>query len=751
MERRFTRCALIIIASFLLVTGHGWSQKSFDADSLGVMLSQWHALPEASVAAVGLGAGARGIDEVPGALHVIRPAELERYAYTDPLRVLQSVSGVNIQEEDGFGLRPNIGLRGSGSDRSGRITLMEDGVLIAPAPYTAPAAYYFPSIARMSSIEILKGSSQIAFGPQTAGGAINMVSANLDTEKTLHSARFRTESSSFGGYLQHLKMTTGWGGKQGNWGMLIEGLQFGSSGFKRLPTGRPTGFSKMDGLLKLRWSSLPVKGRPQSFQIKWGYAEEDSHETYAGLTHNDFQIDPYQRYGASELDRMIAGHEQRTIRHELEVNRRWKLQTDAYLNTFQRNWYKLDGVRDSVGDRHSLLSIYDEELTHLLKEETPTGWEILMKANNRSYESKGIQHRGTVTFDESSSQLIYGLRFHIDEVDRFEWRDGYQLGNLGMVLTDPGEKGLAGNRLDGARAFSAFIRSTLNFGPLTLTPGLRTEQMRFHRYDYGKTDLQRSNEPTIRTNEVQVWLPGVGVNFALGEVHHFFAGVHRGFIPPGSSPGTRPESSMNIELGYRWGTSRWSGQMVGFRNEYQDLLGSDLTANGGTGSGEMFNGGSARTWGIELECAAELLPNQSKLAMPLRLSYTYTRARFTSDFVSDWDAWNQVSDGDFLPYLAPHQGSIQWSVVSDKSALEFNGRYASAMRTKAGQERIADSDATDVSALLDVVFRREFNSKIESYIGVNNVFNSATIVAMRPAGLRPNMPRLVRIGVNLSL
>ena len=73
----------------------------FSEDSISSMLSQWHAIPGAEVASVGLGAGARGLDEVPGALHVIRPAELERYAYSDPLRVLRSVSGVNIQEEDG--------------------------------------------------------------------------------------------------------------------------------------------------------------------------------------------------------------------------------------------------------------------------------------------------------------------------------------------------------------------------------------------------------------------------------------------------------------------------------------------------------------------------------------------------------------------------------------------------------------------------------------------------------------------------
>jgi Fe(3+) dicitrate transport protein len=81
----------------------------------------------------------------PGSAHVIGAEELDRLERDDIHHVLASVPGVYLREEDGYGLRPNIGMRGAGSERSSKIALMEDGVLIAPAPYSAPGGVLLPA------------------------------------------------------------------------------------------------------------------------------------------------------------------------------------------------------------------------------------------------------------------------------------------------------------------------------------------------------------------------------------------------------------------------------------------------------------------------------------------------------------------------------------------------------------------------------------------------------------------------------
>ena len=743
-----------ISAALLCLTG----ASVFAQDSTFQMVSMWHGIPEATVSAVGLASGASGLDEVPGSLHLITTKELKRFSYTDPLRTLRTVAGVNITEEDGFGLRPNIGLRGSGTERSSRITIMEDGVLIAPAPYTASSAYYFPSIARMSSVEILKGSSQIAFGPQTASGAINLISTQIPDVET---ASFSMSHGSFKNRYVHMYVGNSVTSSKGTFGYLIEFLEIGSDGFKTLDNDDPTGFIKSDRLAKLKWSSPVSASVKQSLQLKLADVTETSHETYLGLSEEDFAITPNRRYAASAQDVMNTNQTQAVLTHTVAPSKRLEIKTDIYRTTFHRNWYKLDRAVDSTGTTIALGEIlnspddFSEGYSYLTGSSTIGSAGLDVKANNRNYFAEGIQSRLIYTFGkaEVKNRIIFGSRFHRDLVDRFQWRDRYSMDNGTMELVTPGIHGTAGNRVESASALANYLRATLHFGDFTLTPGLRHENISFERYDYGSSDLERLGNGDYRVNSVSVLLPGVGLNYQISSALDVFTGVHRGFIPPGSKPETEPELSINSELGVRFSHRNVSAQMVIFSNNYSNLLGADLNASGGTGSGDLFNGGSAMANGLEFELSVDPLSGLplDHFSMPVRIAYTYTDATFTNAFDSDFGAWGDVEVGDALPYLAPHQLSLVTSLEHEKFAIDISGRYTSAMRTIAGQGVILLSESTDESLIFDTGIRYEVSNHLNVNLGVTNLLDRTYAVARRPYGLRPNMPRALRIGVSVNI
>ena len=239
--------------------------------------------------------------DVPGSAHVIDAEELETYVNGDILRVLRTVPGVYIQEEEGFGLRPNIGIRGSGLDRSARIALLEDGVLVAPAPYAASSAYYFPTQRRMSSVEVLKGPAAVAVGPRTTGGAMNMISTPIPDAM---GANIDVRGGDYGTLDAHVNV--GNRGERVSW--LLETVQASNDGFKSIdgPVGGNTGYDLEDYVAKIQVDSDPSSSLYQSLRLKFGYTDQVSNETYVGLTDADFALTPNRRYAASANDRFIS-------------------------------------------------------------------------------------------------------------------------------------------------------------------------------------------------------------------------------------------------------------------------------------------------------------------------------------------------------------------------------------------------------------------------------------------------------------
>ena len=687
-----------------------------------------------------------------GSAYYVSPQELQQFGYTDVNKVLRAVPGVSIYEEDGFGLRPNISLRGTSAERSAKITLMEDNVLIAPAPYSAPAAYYFPTVGRLESIEVLKGSSQVQYGPFTTGGAINMISKKIPNE---FAGNVRLNIGNYSS--RSVEATLGDSGE--NFGFVTQFYNYSSDGFKSLGNGENTGFDKTDVLGKLRWNTNRDAKIFQSLTLKIQYSEEDSNETYLGLTDADFEVDPYRRYAASQADNMVNEHTQFQLNHLIKPSSNITVNTTAYLNKFKRNWYKLDDVilteRVSISNVLSDPITFSNEYNALLGAVDTPNDAFGVKANNRSYESKGIQSRVNFRFgDYWLHNLEIGVRYHEDYEDRFQWKDLYALQNGSMIRTTVATPGTNANRISSAKAFASHVLYKLNIDKFTITPGVRYENINLMREDFGTNDPNRNGtDLSMRENKVDVFIPGVGLHYRFNNDIAFFGGVHKGFAPPGSKEGTDPEESLNLELGTRFSIYGITGELVGFYNDYSNLLGSDLAATGGTGSLELFNAGEAAVAGLEVLLNYNLLNknnSEGKLRLPLTVSYTFTDARFTSDFESDDSVFGAVADGDQIPYIAQNQFNVTAALENSIFNVSLSGRFTDDFRTEAGSGVIPDSERISSNFIMDLAGRYFYNERVTLFTSVINLLDTEYEVARLPAGLRPGAPFMVNAGINYT-
>ena len=670
---------------------------------------------------------------------VVSKSELDQFRYTDIHRIVGRIPGVYISEEDGLGLRPNIGVRGTGSLRMEKLNVMEDGVLIAPAPYASPAAYYSPTAGRMESIEIRKGSTQIKHGPFTTGGSLNYISTSIPSSK-LNSVSL--DIGSFGKTLMQVRS----GDTIGNFAYLIELYSDKMDGFKELDGGGDTGYNKTDFMTKLRYSF----SESHALEFKYSMTDELSDETYLGLTDADYSDNPLRRYRATALDEMDADHSQVMLSYAAKINDNMSLAIVGYSNNFARNWYKLNKVNGM-----SLSSITKptadgwNEFYLLMDAENSADDAYRIKANNREYYSSGVQ--AVFNVNAGNHDIQAGVRIHSDEMDRFQWEDRYGMQNGKLVMTTQATKGSDSNRIDSAEATALFIEDRFTSGDMTVTAGARYEEITVMRDDWGKTDPDRSETPSKREHTMDVIVPGIGVEYAINEFQTVSVGVHKGFAPPG--PGTSgvtdkavdPETSMNTEIGFKSNKGLNSLEFTLFMNSYDNLLGADTAASGG-GSDELFNGGAVDISGFELYLRRILVDN-GRIQMPFELSWTNTSSEFQESFDG---FWGDVSKGDELPYLPDTMIALNLGLNVDKLSANISMKKTSEMRTVAGSGSIPKSNATDELTIIDLGMRYALQDNITLSVGINNFMDDDGIAARRPYGARPTMPRSFSLGVDYT-
>ncbi len=700
--------------------------------------------------------GAEEQFSLPGSGFFITAQDIRDQNYTNVNRVFAKVPGVYVREEDGSGLFPNISIRGVDGTRSEKVTILEDGILQAPAPYAAPSAYYSPNIGRMAGVEILKGSSQIKYGPNTTGGVINYLSTPIPDQEQFY---LRTTYGSNATAQVHSHYGNTLESDAGRFGYLAEIYYKRSDGFRTvdaapafgIPASDKTGYSVLEPMIKFFWE--PNTTLKQRLEFKYGYTNFDADESYLGLTEGDLAANPYRRYAGTYLDNIESEQHRTHLKHSIEVNDDLDVMVAGYYNQFERDWFKIRRVNGAA--LHTSLLPGSANLA-TLKGLAPGV--LGYRHNARKYESYGVQASANWRVETNfvKHSFDFGVREHKDSVRRFQENTNVILGGATPVINDLGP-GSGGNRIQESNATAFWLQDTMEIGRLTLTPGVRHERVELHNTDFA---ANATNTPTaIRNGEVDWWVAGIGMNFDFDDQNALFAGVHEGVSVPSPRSilrsGVDLEQSTNYELGFRHRSGNFNGELVGFYSDFENII----STSAGLGQGATQNAGTGSVQGIEALVSYD--PWQDRVVrLPLFVSATWTDATLDQALVAGGGE-DIYGDGNGGPGIAGAETPYvpEWKVTAgvglesqnwgvDVSASYISDTFGTALNspvpiTSSRQGLVDGGVIVDLSAYYQV------NDRVKLLGGVHNLFEEVMITSRIPEGPRANAPREFYVGVEI--
>ena len=686
------------------------------------------------------------VKDLPGSGAVISNEDLQKAMDTDIQKILTAVPGVYMRTEEGYGLRPNISIRGTAIERSAKVTIMEDGVLVAPSPYTSSSAYYFPTTGRIYSVEVLKGPAVVSQGPQTIGGAVNLISTPIPE---VNSGKFVQEI----GENNMARTHAYYGVNQGNFGALVEVHEHSSDGFDSIANvGGDTGFDKSDLMIKARYSA-----GNHSLTFKRVDIDENSDQSYVGLSQASFNANPRIRYGATAYDEMMNDGEQTSFTYVGDFDNLDVVFT-SWQNDYHRDWFKVSDfnnlkAHDEDDDINELISNANNGSANaqaILDGELPV--QIEYKHNNRFYTNEGYQF--TVSTQVGIHALTLGYRDMEDSESRVqahEYADQAADGSLSALY---GYVGLSGsnNRLRESSATSYYLEDTMDFGKLAITLGYRSEdyEQRHRRW----SDEAGPNLTEVRTGPADVrdtmayndhTTSSIAATYDLSDTTTLVAGFHEGMTP---MFGADPEEADNMELGVRYSEGTTNVEAFYFASDYSRLAAECTLVSGAACDADesaIFSGGEAEVTGLELN--GSMIVEGDGVSYPISISWTSTDATFKNS--SDSEYFGKVAAGDDLPYIPSKQFSIVAGFVSD-SGLRGSARLVN-VGSSCSLAACGVYNKIDSHSYLDLSLRKALNDSMDVYLIVENTTNREDLISRAPSeGARSQKPRTMKVGFSYN-
>jgi Fe(3+) dicitrate transport protein len=712
----------VALSTFTLAPG--------ESVSLDVTLEPGTFTETVTVIASRLGGRRETLDRIPGSIEVLEPDLLARSRPVNFSEALRKASGVNVRDEEGFGLRPNIGLRGLNPTRSSKVLLLEDGLFVTYAPYGDNASYYHPPIERFESIEVMKGSSQIAYGPVTLGGVVNYLTPAPPLEPSGYAAVTAGNRDFFDAKLAY-------GGTWGATGFLLDATRKQGDG------ARENVHSELNDVTLKMVSAL---GSRQTLTLKGNYYREESNVTYSGLRQSEWEENPRQNPFANDFfygDRFGA-----SATHSFLVRADTLLTTQLYGMRFSRDWW-----RQSSNSSQRPNDASDPRCGGMANLNTSCGNEGRL----RDYTHFGIDSR--LRFRHglfgAASEAEIGGRLHFEEQDRIQQNGDLPTSRSGVTVEDNERKN---------DAYSLFVLNRALLGDWTITPGVRIEGV-----DYERTNrLANGGAGVSGETDLIQWVPGIGASYRMGATATAFGGVHRGWAPPrtediisnstGGVVELDPELSWNYELGIR--SEPVPGLRLDatwFRLDYENQV-VPASVAGGAGA-TLTNGGATLQQGFELDFKLDF---GDAFEMPLdlfaRVAYTFLpEAKFVGERFSNIPGSQSVSvEGHRLPYAPEnllnasfgytHPSGLDLFLEAVLVGEQFGDDLNTVAPSADGQRGLIPGYTTwNATASYEWEEARS-----TFFVSVKNL-TDRLYIADRVRGLLPGSPRLFQVGVRFRL
>jgi Fe(3+) dicitrate transport protein len=684
------------------------------------------------------------LEQTPGSVEIIDQRTLESSRVFNTTEALRKAAGVNVRDEEGFGLRPNIGIRGLNPTRSTKVLLLEDGIPFTYAPYGDNASYYHPPIDRFESIEVVKGSGQIVYGPQTVGGVVNYITRNPPAKPSGFLTLTGGNRDYFNGHLNY-------GGTWGSTGLLLDYTRKQGEGARE---------NLRSGLNDFNFKSVSTLGTRHAVTARFNYYGEDSNVTYSGLTEAEYRANP--RANPFRNDFFYGDRFGASLTHAFVINNNAVLTTNFYSQFFKRHWWRQSSNSGERPNRRG----NDPDCLSMADLNTTCG----NQGRLRQYHFVGVEPRLHVTHHLFGvrSEADFGFRAHFETQERRQENGDTPLARTGALVEHNERRN---------QSYSGFAQNRFIVGDWALTPGVRFEHIEYQRTNRllgvsGRTDLSKV-------------VPGLGVSYTPSARLTVFAGAHRGFAPPrtedvinnntGGVVELDPELSWNYELGLR--TAPADGvrfEATFFRMDYENqIIAASLAGGVGTA---LTNAGRTLHQGLELSSRLDTgAIFKSPHNFYLRAAYTslpvarFEGERFSQIVIAGEPASSASIRGNRLPYAPEHllnatvgyahpsgfEGLIEAVYVGSQFADDRNFvevpqllpsgvRVPDALRLNGQLGQLPSFTAWNATANYRVErLRTTF------FVTVKNVFDRLYI-ADRSRGIIPGQPRLVQSGLKFN-